>query len=308
MRRFSGYRVREQPFVAERTLTFLPDQATIEAAFRANQVETIRFIDVRQKDRVAKDLGSRIVTKTVPSTGGMALFVNINRAPWNDIRVREALHRGIDIDRIIETVFFGDAERTWYFPRARFDRSPLGPDALQQYISYDPRRASDLLEAAGVDAGKEYEFMVPAEAQTFVDAARLIAQDLGALGLKLRINPVVRNIFLQRAGPQPGDFDVSIYLLQDYANATSNSGTFWNSTSLRDPEVDALVEKILETVDTKQRAALSHEFETMLARKYTNFVPLLSTRFHCGWYAHLKGVDPDFHPYNGLQAGRWIDT
>jgi hypothetical protein len=45
----------------------------------------------------------------------------------------------------------------------------------------------------------------------------------------------------------------------------------------------------------------------MLARKYSNFIPILSTMTHYGWYSYVKGMDPDFHPHNGLQAKRWID-
>jgi peptide/nickel transport system substrate-binding protein len=307
VKRNPAYRTPEQPYIAERRLTFVPDQAAIEAAFRANQIETIRFNDARQKDAVGKDLGNKIVIETRPSTSGMALIVNINRPPWNDIRVREAIHRAIDIDRIINVVYFGDAERTWYFPRARFDRSPLGPESLQPYIAHDPRKAAELLKAAGVDSAREYELIVPVEAQNWVDAARLIAADLRAIGLNVWLNPVVRNIYLQRAGPQPGDFEISMSLLQDYRGATSNSGTYWNSSSLRDPAIDAMVDRIFETVENEKRTRLSHEFETALARKYSNLIPILSTTIHFGWYSYVKGVDPQFHPYNGLQAKRWID-
>ena len=307
VKRNPAYRTPEQPYIAERKLTFVPDQAAIEAAFRANQIETIGFNDVKQKDAVGKDLGSKVVIETRPSTSGMALIVNINRPPWNDIRVREALHRAIDIDRVINVVFFGDAERTWYFSKARFDRSPLGPEAVKDYVSYDPKKAADLLKAAGVDPNKEYEFMVPVEAQTWVDSGRLMAEDLAKVGLKTRINPVVRNIYLQRAGPQPGDFEMSMSLQQDYRGATSNSGTYWNSSSLRDPAIDAMVDRIFETVDNEQRVRLSHEFEVALARKYSNLIPILSTTIHYGWYSYVKGMDADFHPYNGLQATRWID-
>ncbi|MGD9713295.1 MAG: ABC transporter substrate-binding protein [Thermomicrobiales bacterium] len=307
VKRNATYRTAEQPYIDERKLTFLPDQAAIEAAFRANQIETIRFNDVKQKDAVGKDLGNKIVIETRPSTSGMALIVNINRDPWKDIRVREAIYRAIDVDRVINVVYFGDAERTWYFSKARFDRSPLGPEAVNDYISYDPKKATELLKAAGVDPNEQYEFMVPVEAQTWVDSARLIAEDLRAIGLRVWVNPVVRNIYLQRAGPQPGDFEISMSLLQDYRNATSNSGTYWNSSSLRDQEIDAMVSRIFETVDSDQRTRLSHEFEMTLARKYSNLIPIVSTKIHYGWYSYVKGVDPDFHPYNGLQAKRWLD-
>jgi peptide/nickel transport system substrate-binding protein len=307
VKRNDNYRIKEQPYITERRLTFVPDTASIEAAFRAGQIDTIAFTDIKQKEAVGKDLGNKIVLRDRPSATGGGLVVNINRAPWNDARVREAIYRAIDFDRIINVVYFGGAEKTWYFSKARTTRNPLGPEPVKQHISYDPKRSTDLLKQAGIDPNKEYELMAPSEGAQSIDMCRLIAEDLGKVGMKVRVNPVVRNIYLQRGGPKLGDFDMTLSVLLDYNYAQTNSGTFWDSTSLQDPEVDALVEKIQQTVDVQARDKLSHEFETMLARKYSNFIPLISTIENYGWYAYLKGVNPDFHPYSGIQAGRWLD-
>ena len=306
-KKFEGYRVKDLPYIAEKKLTFVPDIAAKEAAFRSGQIDLLDFSDIKQKDLIAKDLGTKVVIHDRPSDTGMAVIVNIHRAPWNDIRVREALYRAIDVDRVINTVYFGDAERTWYFSKAVTTRNPIGPDPVKQYISYDPKKAADLLKASGIDLTKEYEFMLPVEAQTWVDAGRLMAEDFAKAGLKTRLNPIVRNIYLQRAGPKPGDFDISMSVLLDYQYAQTNSGTFWDSTSLEDPEIDAQVAKIFETIDSKQRDKLSEEFQVTLARKYSNLIPVLSTMEHYGWYSYLKGVDPDYHPRRGIQAKRWLD-
>lgn len=306
IKRNEGYRIKDRPYITERKLTFVPDEAAIEAAFRANQIEGMTFSNVRQKDTLARDLGSKITIRSLPSNSGMAVIMNINRKPWDDIRVREAIYRAIDVDRVINTVYFGDAERTWYFSRGNFARSPLGPEPVKQYISYDPKKATDLLKASGMDLTKEYEFMVPVESQSWVDSGRLMAEDLAKVGLKTRVNPVVRNIYLQRAGPKPGDFDISMSVLLSYQYAQTKSGTFWDSTSLQDPEVDAIITKIYETVDTKQRDQLSQEFEMMLARKYSNLLPILSAIDHYGWYTTLKGYNDDYLP-SRRQDRRWLD-
>jgi peptide/nickel transport system substrate-binding protein len=308
--RYEGFRVDGRPYIAERRLTFVPDEAAMEVAFRAGQIDVISqegIKTIKQKEMLQRDLGNRIVVQTLPSTNGMALLLNVNRSPWNDVRVREAVYRAIDVQRVIEVIYLGDAERTWYFSKARFTRDPLGPEPVMQYISQDSKKAAELLRASGIDLNKEYEFMVPAEEKSWVDAARLMGEDLVKVGLRTRINPVVRNIYLQRAGPKPGDFDISMSVLLDYQFAQTKSGSFWDSASLQDAEVDAQVEKIRETVDAKERAKLSHEFETMLARKYSNLIPILSTNQHFAWYTYVKGVDADYLPVNGYQAGRWID-
>ncbi|MGH2600819.1 MAG: ABC transporter substrate-binding protein [Dehalococcoidia bacterium] len=308
--RFEGFRVPELPYITERKLTFVPDVAAMEAAFRSGQIDLINYegiTNIKQKEALERDLGSRIMVKTNPSTSGMALVVNVNRAPWNDIRVREAIYRAIDIDRVLNVVYFGDGERSWYFSKARTTRFPLGPEPVQQYIGYDPKKAADLLKQSGIDLTKEYEFMVPVEAKEWVDAGRLMAEDLAAVGLKTRVNPVVRNIYLQRAGPKPGDFDITMSVMLDYEYAQTNSGTFWDSTSLQDPEVDAIIGRIKETVDDTQREQLSHEFETMLARKYSNFIPVMSGNWHYAWYSSLKGFDSAYQPA-WYQKGRWLNT
>ncbi|MGH2583785.1 MAG: ABC transporter substrate-binding protein, partial [Dehalococcoidia bacterium] len=307
--RSSGWRLKEQPYIAERKLTFVPDVAAMEAAFRSGQIDilyTEGVTNIKQRDALERDLGDKLVLRDIPSASGMALVLNIHRPPWNDIRAREAVYRAIDVERVINTVYFGDGRRTWYFSEGSYTRNPLGPEAVQDLVSYDPKKAAELVKAAGIDPNHEFEFMVPVEAKEWVDSARLMAEDLSAAGIKTRINPVVRNIYLQRAGPKPGDFDITMSVLLSYQYARTESGTFWNSTSLEDPEVDAMVNKIYETPDAMARDKLSHEFEMMLARKYSNLVPLLSTVSHYAWYSYLKGYNEEYLPGN-YQIGHWLD-
>jgi hypothetical protein len=62
-------------------------------------------------------------------------------------------------------------------------------------------------------------------------------------------------------------------------------------------------------VDTKEQDKLAVEFQMMLARKYSNLIPMLSTNVHYGWYAYLKGFNPDFGrgSFLGWQDDRWLD-
>ncbi|HXH22566.1 MAG TPA: ABC transporter substrate-binding protein [Dehalococcoidia bacterium] len=306
-----NYFVKDRPYLAGKSLVFLGDAAAIEAAFRANQIDDTpeNWPNKLTAETVAKDMGSKIKNYTYPSTSGMAMLVNIHREPFKDIRVREAIYRAIDIDRIINVVFLGDGEKTWYFSNARTERFPVGRKAVEQYVGYDPKKAADLLRASGADLSKTYELMVPPEAQTWVDGGGLVAEDLQKVGFKLRVNPVVRNIYLQRAGPKPGDFDITMTVFLDYQYMRTNSGTFWDNTSLEDPEVDALVDKIEATIDDQARAKLSNEVEIMLAKKYSPLIPMLSTNLHGSYFAYMKGIN-----FEGSRSGqgswqidRWKD-
>jgi len=306
------YFIKGKPYLDGKFITFLGDSAAVEAAFRANQVDDPgqAWDNIKQAQQIQQDLGNKIKNLTYPSTSGMAMLLNIHRDPWKDVRVREAFYRAIDIDRILNVVFLGDGNKTWYFSDARPERFPIGRKAVEQYVGYDPQKAKQLLQASGADLSKTYELMVPPEAQTWVDGGGLVAEDLQKVGFKIRVNPVVRNIYLQRAGPKPGDFDITMSVFLDYQYMKTESGTFWNNTSLEDPEVDALVEKIEATIDDQERAKLSNQVELMLAKKYSPLVPMLSTNLHSSYYAYMKGLDfqqSQSGLLGGWQIGIWKD-
>jgi ABC-type transport system substrate-binding protein len=149
--------------------------------------------------------------------------------------------------------------------------------------------------------------MAPVETQTWVDSAKLIAEDLGKIGLKVKVNPIVRNVYLQKAGPKPGDFDITMSVLLDYIYMQTNSGTFWDNTSLEDKEVDALAEKIRSTVDPEARKKLSNQIELMIAQKASPFMPYLASRGHSAWYNYVKGIDLETsrYAYMGWQIDQW---
>jgi peptide/nickel transport system substrate-binding protein len=306
------YWVKGRPYLDGKFITFLGDSAAVEAQFRAGAVDDPggAWDNIKQSEAIAKDLGNKIKNLTYPSTSGMAMLMNIHRDPWKDARVREAFYRSIDIDRIINVVFLGDGEKTWYFSNAVPTRFPVGRKAVEQYVSYDPQKAKQLLSAAGADLTKTYEMMVPPEAQTWVDGGGLVAEDLQKVGFKVKISPIVRNIYLQRAGPKPGDFDITMTVFLDYQYMKTNSGTFWDNTSLEDPEVDALVDKIVAEIDDTKRKDLSNQVELLLAKKYSPLYPMLSTNIHASYYAYMKGVDLEQDPggLGGWQLDRWKDT
>ena len=62
----------------------------------SGQIDGIGFNDIKQRDSVKKDLGARIGNKSFVTTSGMCLMVNMNRPPWNDIRVREAIALAVE--------------------------------------------------------------------------------------------------------------------------------------------------------------------------------------------------------------------
>ena len=311
----------DRPYLDRRELTIVPDSVARETAFRANQIDQTWFDDVRQGDSVERDLGDDINRIIYPGTSGQALILNIRRSPWQDERARRAVHLGIDVERVINTVWFGDGIRSWYFADANALRSPIGYEGVKDIISYDPAEAAKLVAAiksAGVYNDEEMTMFLPVEAITWVDAGVLEIEDLNTIGFNVVSEPLPRNIYLARSGNKPSDdpsgssdFDITMTIYLAYHHATSQTSSFWNNGALEDAEIDDIVVQINQELDTEARSELSHQFERLLATKAANFVPLLTTNNHMGWYTYVKGADFKMSTdgiSNTQQIDLWLDA
>jgi ABC-type transport system substrate-binding protein len=313
-----NYFTKDRPYLDGLQFTIVGDNAAQEAAFRSAQIDRHTFQDIKERDAVTRDLGDKIVPFTYPTSSGMALILNIRKPVFQDIRFREAIYRAIDIDRIINVVYFGDGFKQGVFPSARPERTPLGYEAVAQLREHDKAKAKQLVDAVKADGlynGEELFFMLPVEAQTWVDGGRLVAEDLKDVGINTQTEAIVRNIYLQRAGPKPADgspsdFDITMTVFLNYDHFTSAPGSFWQNAGLEDSEIDALIDQITTEMDLEQRRDLSHRFEMMMAEKYSNFVPMLGTNIHAAYYSHVKGVDFDKSRsgLGGWQLDTWFDT
>lgn len=97
-----------------------------------------------------------ITVVTGKGTRGRWVQMNINRPPFDDVRVRHAMNYAVDIQAILDTLYFG---------RGAVNAGPLfafeaNVDPALEPFGYDPERARRLLDEAGwpVDPATGYRF------------------------------------------------------------------------------------------------------------------------------------------------------
>jgi peptide/nickel transport system substrate-binding protein len=105
--------------------------------------------------------------------------------PYSDIRVREALNIAIDRDAIVKSVYRGFAK-----PARIGELDPLLPASVKPY-PYDPRKAKQLLAAAGYPHGFEltvnsWPFSPGAE---LPDVIQIVAEYWQQIGVRTKIVP-----------------------------------------------------------------------------------------------------------------------
>jgi peptide/nickel transport system substrate-binding protein len=117
------------------------------------------------------------------------LALNNDSITLNDIRVRQALNYGIDVQNIIDAAFFGMGTPSG---------SPIIPGLSAFYedpkiYRYNPERAKALLEQAGYDGNRQklpLEITVPSNYAMHIDTAQVIVNQLEIIGVEASIKLV----------------------------------------------------------------------------------------------------------------------
>lgn len=123
---------------------------------------------------------------TGPHVRWMFATINMERPPFDDLRVRQAVAcYGVDREAIARIAYNGQAK-----PLVNM----LGPDAedyidLNYMCPYDPDKAKALLREAGAE-GLEYPIMVNTGDEVFADVAQVLQDQLKRIGVNANIELV----------------------------------------------------------------------------------------------------------------------
>jgi peptide/nickel transport system substrate-binding protein len=131
----------------------VPEAATRVAELRTGRADIVANIPAES----ATD-GPGYTIETAPSTRRLFMTMDTSHAPFDDVRVRQALNHAIDKDSIVKFILGGYATVT---------NGYLGPNWDEEYnlerspYPYDPERARELLAEAGYANGAPFVFTYP---------------------------------------------------------------------------------------------------------------------------------------------------
>ena len=119
-------------------------------------------------------------------TRGRMVDMNVNKPPFDDVRVRHAMNYAVDIQAIVDELYFG---RGVVNAGPLFAFEAMVDPALEPY-GYDPERAKALLDEAGwpVDPATGYRFSLIVDAvPPHGDWAEAVAADLRAVDIEASV-------------------------------------------------------------------------------------------------------------------------
>lgn len=312
---------RQLPYVDAIRLFFTRDTATEAALFRSKRVDMMRPPTLDMLHEILKTVPDAWLYR-IPSLGwgNYSVFVPLDRAPYKDVRVRQALSMALNRDIIAETINRGDANLYGPFPwvhagytrRAEYSTANLGPN-----YDYNPTRAKELLAAAGYPNGFEMT-LEWGEFRGYVwgDFVVAVAKFLGDIGVKVHIKQVdTATWWAMRAGGQPFvDALVAFtppgsgpsFLDWVYLSHHSSSPPTVNVPHIQDPQLDALLDTWRAATGEQQTALQKQLWDYLREHVYriTTIVPphyrLTQSYVHAGGVPYCWFVG--FCSYEGKTA------
>ncbi|MFC8045257.1 ABC transporter substrate-binding protein [Nocardia sp. NPDC057353] len=198
-----------------------PPTRTINIRFVADagtRANAVRFGDADLAEGLTPaDLGSLASDPgvTVPEVGNPNTFVMMplvtNKAPFDDVTVRQAMAYAVPYQQIIDNVYRGLAKRE----NAGFllSDAPGYTDAGFPEYTSDPAKARELLTQAGFPGGVSFTLAVSAAEPDVLDAAKQIQTAAKAGGFDITIDEMPAAEF----ATQRSNHTSQAFILRDYA-------------------------------------------------------------------------------------------
>jgi peptide/nickel transport system substrate-binding protein len=252
-------------------IRWIPDNAVRTGSISSGQVDVADTIEPKEVEGLSS-AGLQVMSNDAPGAPYM-LFINVSNAPWDDVRVRQAFLYSLDLDGIVNALYFGQYKRAW---------GPIAPNTF----GYDPTienswqqdldKANALLDEAGWVKNGDFR---EKDGQRLVarwpyaqgtreqrDAiGQLIKEQAKEVGIDVDIQAVGVGPYLEAA--QSNQYDIGDFSfvrsdpdvlrsLFDSTNRVTAEQIRQNWSQLQDPEVDGWVRAAAQTVDPEARAEL----------------------------------------------------
>ncbi len=251
LKRFDGYWGDPAP-LDELVFKFIQVEAARVAAFEAGEIDAYTSI-VEATVNDARAAGAQIVNP--PPTGYGFSYVNLRKAPLDDVRVRQAMSMAVDRDALAEAYQgqgFADASFSPFFKESEWWVAP------ETTPKFDPEGAKALLAEYGEPI--DITFKLLAGTQEFEDAVRATLGYWEEVGIKAElilvpdlgtyIGDVLSGNYdiLGFIGTSSGDPDFVTYNLF-HTGGSGNYGGYSN------PTVDAALDVGRQSNDDAERKA-----------------------------------------------------
>lgn len=259
------------------TLKVVPEQLTRIGMLENGEAHIADRLEPANAERVENTDGVHLVAQ--PSLSLTYVGFNVEKEPFDDVRVRQAISMAIDTEVINEGIYEGYGTPA----KGPINELVFGYKDDLEGLPYDPERAQELLAEAGYADGFSTTIWTNDDNPTRVQTAEYIQDQLSEIGIDVEIELVEWGAFLDATAEGEhdmfvlgwvtvtGDADYGMYSLFH----SSNFGAPGNRSFYANDEVDEKLSQAREESDEQTRLELYHDVQEILVEE----APMIYTVF-----------------------------
>ena len=321
------YPQNKLPYMNEINLLIIPSQSTALAAMRAGKITAIDGISAQNAIGMQQTNPS-ILQIPIPLGNCDTIDPRNDKAPYNNINVREALQMAINLPQIAQTYYNGMSESWpqtltssfmpgWGYPYSQW------PASLKATYDYNPTQAKALLAAAGYPNGFNTDIVVNAAQD--IDLIQIVQSDFSAINVNMSISVMAGaafNSFVMTnhaddalATRQPGANSLGLTYNPIRQLTKFQTGATSNDAMVNDPAFNAFDVQALAASTTSDVQAIILAANQYVAQQHF-VISLLQPYLYALYQPYLKGFNDQYGSINGsagyltlsiFGARCWID-
>ncbi len=290
---------RGAPATENLIMKVIPEAAQRTIALETGEIDLAYDIQPNDLARVAEH--EDLFLHDIASYTTFYMSMNMNKAPFDNVLVREAVNHAIDRQLIVDAVAYGSGSPA---------DSIIAPGVYGYYSTggyeYNPELAKELLAEAGYADGFTATLYVN-DNQSRIEVCQAIMGMLQEVGIEVEIIVEEFGTFINST--TTGTHDMAYFgwvtstIDADYTYYSvihsTQQGSPGNRTFINDPEADALIEEARSNTDDAVRTQ-AYEDLAILLHETANNAPIIYTGMTVGANKNVEGFVADPIGYHYL--------
>ena len=317
------------PYVEELWSLLIAEEATKVAGLRTGKIDAVGYwgwAQIKNVDSVESlvQTNPEIMIYPWSSRNESGFVVNMKEPPFNDIRVRRAIQKALNLPEIDETYFKGYGSwEPWGFVGAanKGANNPFDewPKEIQEYYRYDPVEAERLLDEAGYPRGADgirFKTTLTHPERHDLGHSELAAGYLARIGVDVEIDYVTEGVWNEISRGQKLD-DMNSYAWSfDSTDPAANLQQFghsdglYNAAGFNDPVFDSMIEAALASSTFEERSELAKKADWYTIENHWYIWAPKNTHFNViqPWIIGYNGeVSIGITTFHGTLVRSWVD-
>ncbi len=257
------------PYLDKLTIVPIADSGQRVTALETGRIDLFQTAD---SGTIAQAEAKGFAAQRISGSSSTVVLFNNAKAPFDDVRARQAVAYAMNKDLMNERLYEGVREPS--YSAFATDSAYFNPDA--EAPRFDLDKAKELVDDLG-----GLEFSIACISTPEADQILQLVKQMGeAAGMKITVETQEQGAYVNRIFSKSGDYEAACFRTAHFIEPDAwrpglTSGDSANLIFYSNPDVDRLLDEARQTADVDERKELYFEAQAITAEE----VPSLTTLY-----------------------------